>query len=356
MRHLTSRLAFSPQRQREGFQRIFARVRGFKVRQPDWSWDRAPARLTCCLLLAIMLTGLQEAVAQAVDGKTPDVVVDRESTLVIGRVSDDPKKHFPRMMKFGAYLAQRLSAHGVFAADVIIAPSPEALTLYLQEGRVDLVSETPFGAIRFIDEAGTEPLVREWKKGAAVYRSVLIKRKDHDVTTLSDLKGQKIVFEDAGSTSAYLLPAAILSQHGLELVPLVSIFDDVPKGKVGYLFGGSESGVVSNVVRGVADVGALSNLEWDAFARTPDGPRQKLEVFYVSEPILRSVILVRSGMDGELKQEIKRLLLNMNLDEPGRAAMKSFNRATRHDELDQEALDSLSRVRTLVPLLPRTPQ
>ena len=259
-------------------------------------------------------------------------------------------------MKFGVYLADRLGQNGIAGADALVAPTPEAMISNFLEGRVDIISETPFSAIRFIDEAEAEPLAREWKMGVPAYRSVLIRQKGNDVSELSNLKGRKIAFEDPGSTSAYLLPAAILRQHGLDLVPLASIFDDVPQDKVGYLFAGSEESVASAVARGLADVGALSNLDWDEFVRTPENLKERLEIFYESEPVFRSVILVRANLDEELKQQIKQLLFSMDGNEAGQAAMKAFNRATRYDELDQESLDSLSRVRALIPLILRLSQ
>lgn len=313
--------------------------------------QRAALRPVWGVIFTLVLGVSQGALAETTDDAIPNLVAPREQKLVIGRVSDDPKKHFSRMIRFGTYLAERLDRNGIVTADVLVALTPEALIRSLRDGRVDLVSETPFLAVRLIDEAGAEPLVREWKKGVPSYHSVLIQRMGNDVSELSDLKGRKIAFEDAGSTSAYLLPAAILKQQGLELTQLTSIFDKAPQNKVGFLFAGSEKGVVSAVARGLVDVGALSNLDWDELVRTPENLREQLKIFYESAPVLRSLILVRKGMDGNLKQRIKQLLLAMNENAAGQAAMKMFNRATRHDELDQDARDSLSRVRALIPLI-----
>ena len=265
---------------------------------------------TRCAALALMLIAVQATGVSAAD--TTAANATREQTLVIGRVSDDPKKHFPRLMKICGYLADRLAEQGVTAADVVITSSLQDMIRHLQEGRVDLVSETPFAAVRFMEEAGSEPVLREWKKGVPTYRSILIKLTDNPIKELSDLKGRKIVFEDAGSTSAYLLPAAILMQQGLEMVLLASITDEVPKDRVGYIFAGSESSVVSAVARGLVDVGALSNLDWDEIVQAPETLKSRLEIFYESEPVLRSVILVREDMRGQLKERIKELFLAMN--------------------------------------------
>ena len=312
--------------------------------------------MTRCLSLALLLAIFPGAIAQAKHISESETQIPREQTLVIGRISDDQKKHFSRMMNFGTYLAEDLHNHGIAAADVLIATTPDAMIENLRERQVDVVFESPFVAVRFIEEANAEPLARQWKKGVPTYHSVLIKRRDTDITELSDLRGRKIAFEDKGSTSAYLLPAAILAQHGQELILLESIFDDVPADKVGYLFAGSEKAVVSTVARGLADVGALSNLDWDGLLRTPAILKDKLEIFYESEPVLRSVVLVRAGLGADLKRRIRQRLFAMGDDAAGLEVMKEFNRTTRYDALDQQALDSLSRIRALIPLLPRLPQ
>ena len=42
----------------------------------------------------------------------------------------------------------------------------------LQDGHIDIVSETALSALLFEEEAGAEILLLEWKKGVAAYHTV----------------------------------------------------------------------------------------------------------------------------------------------------------------------------------------
>ena len=102
----------------------------------------------------------------------------KEQTIVIGRVSDDPMKHFPRLETFANYLAPRLESVGIAAVSVLIAKDNQQMITYLREGKVDLLSETALSALLFVEQAGAELLLREWKKGVPTYRTVLFTRAE----------------------------------------------------------------------------------------------------------------------------------------------------------------------------------
>ena len=101
----------------------------------------------------------------------------------------------------------------------------------LRRGEVDLISETPFSAFFLAAHGGGEIILREWKKGKASYYTVFIARKDSGIDSLADLRGKMIVFEDPGSTSAFLVPFIILREQGFEMVELASPRETPPAGR-----------------------------------------------------------------------------------------------------------------------------
>ena len=58
------------------------------------------------------------------------------------------------------------------------------------------------------------------------YQTVFYAAKDSGIKSLQDLKGRKNTFEDAGSTSGYLIPSTILSRQGFKLVPQSISFEE----------------------------------------------------------------------------------------------------------------------------------
>ena len=299
------------------------------------------------IFVVLAFAGLAAPVAAQTE-RTTTPSSERHRTIVVGRVSDDPKKHFSRLEKMATYLAQQLGDLGIDTGKVVLARNANSMTRLLREGKVDFISETPFSAIQFIEEGGAELLLREWKKGVAAYRTVFYSRKEDGVTSLADLRGKKVAFEDPGSTTAFLVPLAMLRLEGLDAVELSSIRDEPPADKVGYAFARSELNMALWVTRGIADAGAFSNLDWDDFSRTPNKPKQALRIFQSSKPIMRSVLLVRGGLQPEVKARIKEILLNMHTVPEGKDILNAYDKVKKYDEIEGEAAASLAHVRRMV--------
>ncbi len=296
------------------------------------------------LTLAVLSIGLLQSMAWAADSGTQ--IAKRNQALTIGRVSGDSVKTVRKLEPMVEYLVKRLSHLGITESATVVARSNPEMAGMLRSGRVDIVSETAFSALQFAEVADAQPLMREWKKGVASYRSVLITRADGGVTRLEDLRGRIIAFEDAGSTSGFLYPLAALRRAGLELVE-IEPGQEPPAGKVGYVFTNGEVNVAAWVARGLADAGAISNLDWDDIARTPNALKSSLRVFFEGDPILRSVLLVRGDLDPKIKAEIKSILESMHEDEEGRKVLKAYYKVKRYDAIAGPVAQDMDRLRAI---------
>ncbi len=303
------------------------------------------------VILVSLGTSGQVAAAASESGAAKPELSPREQTIVLGRVSANPKKDFPRIEMLARYLARRLDPLGITAWDVLVAKDNREMIGYLSEGKVDLVSEAVFSALLFFEEAGAEILLREWKKGAPWYHTVFITRKDSGIATLADLPGRKVAFEDPGSTTGFLLPLAILNRAGLETVELTSPRDGVPADKVGYAFAIEEVNIAIWVTRGLADAGAFGNHDWDSLAKTPAQLKEHLRIFRTSKPFIRQVILARRGLRPDVKARVKDILRGMNEDPEGADVLKAYYTVKKYDEIEGEAAKSLAEARRLFMLI-----
>jgi len=265
--------------------------------------------------------------------------------LVIGRISDEPHKHLESLRSMADYMAPRLVEFGVTGIDTVIAESPDRMRNMLEEGRVDLFSETAFVALDFMSEGIVKPLAREWKKGVAEYYSVIIVRKDSGLTALTDLTGRKFAFEDAGSTSGYLLPRVALEEAGLQLSRLPDPRNPVPRGMLGYSFAQGEVNVIAWVNRGLADAGAVSNLDWTEPDPAIAPLKNDLHIIHETEPIIRSLFLARQAVNDRLCDRITAILLSMRETSEGRAVLKEYFKVARFDRLDGNAAKGLEEAR-----------
>lgn len=267
--------------------------------------------------------------------------------LVIGRISQEPRKHYARLQAMADYLALQLAGRGVAGVDVVMVSSPDRMRKLLEEGKVDILSETPFVALE-LEEAGlVSLLLREWKKGVPEYRTLIVARRDGPVNELKDMVGHRFAFEDPGSTSGYLIPRAALEAASLSLTALDNPRDPVPEGMVGYSFARGEINVVAWVNRGLAEAGALSNLDWYSPKSAPEHLKQELKIIHETDPVIRSLLMVRSTMDGALQRELKEVLLHMHLTRDGRETLRSYFRVQKYDALEGDALAGLETARTI---------
>jgi len=288
--------------------------------------------------MAVLLLGL---------AVSPALAAESEQRLVLGRISSEPRKHIERLQAMADYLSVRLADQGIAGIDILVVETPERMGTLLREGKVDLFSETAFTALDLMADGVARPLLREWKSGVAEYHTVILARKDGGLTGLSDLAGRSFAFEDPGSTSGYLIPRVAMEEAGLRLVELANPRDPSPDGAVGYSFANGEINVVAWVNRGLADAGAISNLDWADPDTAPAMLRNDLVVIHETQPVIRSLILARESLDDGLAGRIVAILESMHESPEGRVAMKKYAKVARYDALEGDALKGLEAARTV---------
>lgn len=271
-----------------------------------------------------------------------------ECVLVIGRVSNNPRKDYPSLKALADYLVAGLRDVGINEAAVQFAEDSDRMAALLRAGAVDLVFDTVFPAIQYETEAGAKLLLREWRDGSPDYRSILFKRRGSPLTSLADLAGHKVAFERRGSTSAHFVPHAEIEAAGLRTRELVGPDREPNPGEVGYVFAGSENNIVVWVHRRLVDAGAFSDIDWDQPEDMPPALKRDLEIFHASAPLPRAVVIARHDLRPPVEQGIKRILLSATADPMGRIVLKNYKNVTKYDELVGEAAAGLVAARKLV--------
>ncbi len=277
-----------------------------------------------------------------------EVSTNRKNRLVIGRVSDNPKKHYKRVKAIVDYAATKLKDFGITEGAVLLCKNNEEVIKYLNEGKIDWVTETPFSAIIYANNCDVEIALRRWKKGVAEYKCVFFAQNESKIKSLDDLKGKKIAFEDQGSTSAYFWPKLILMETGFDLIELHSPKQAFSNDKTGYLFAGGELNISAWVYKGLADAGAFSNLDWDDIDDTPYAYKENLKLIYQSKPFPRAVELFSNRMKPELKNRIKEILLNAHNDPEAKEALTIYSKTTKFDKITEDIKTKLKEMEFLI--------
>ncbi|MBW8366935.1 MAG: phosphate/phosphite/phosphonate ABC transporter substrate-binding protein [Arenimonas sp.] len=269
-----------------------------------------------------------------------------DGVLVLGRISDDPRRHYEQLQPLLDYVVPRMRSVGITEGRVLMARDPQQMMSYLRRGKVDWVTETPGTGLLLADRAGARPLLLTERAGARDYRSVIFVRRDSGITELSQLLGRTIAFQSPSSTSAYLVPAMTLRAQGLPMSLMVSPLEGRDPGRLGYVFANTDANLSAWVHKRLVDAGGFSDQDWASLQRVSEVFRRDLVIIHTTEPVPRAMELVSSSLDPAVADRLKQVLLGASTDPQARDALRQFFRTTGFYEADantREQLDELRR-------------
>lgn len=269
-------------------------------------------------------------------------------TLVFGQISDDPKLHYQRLKPLLDYVVPRMREVGIKQGRILMAKNDRQMAGYLRNGRVDWVTETAASGILLRQRAGAVPLLRTDRSGAARYATVFFVRRDSRIASLDDLRGGTIAFQNPASTSAYYVPAYELLSRGLNLEILISPMDRPESAGVGYVFARTERNIATWVVKGLVDVGVMSDLDWKDANRMPRNYRQELRLLHTSKQFPRAMELVSAKMQPAVRERLKQVLLEARRDPAAAKAMEAFFRTTGFEPIDEQMRRELDYINAAV--------
>ena len=285
--------------------------------------------------LSLVLLFLASGLAQAADG-----------VLVLGRISDDPRRHYEQLQPLLDYVVPRMRSVGITEGRVLMARDPQQMMSYLRRNKVDWVTETPGTGLLLADRAGARPLLLTERSGSREYRSVIFTRRDSGITNLSQLLGKTVAFQSPSSTSAYLVPAMVLREQGLPMSLMVSPLEGADAGSVGYVFANTDANLAAWVHKKLVDAGGFSDQDWASLQRVSEAFRRDLVIIHTTEPVPRAMEVVSAGMPPAVAERLKQVLLGASSDPQARDALRQFFRTTGFYEVDavnQARLDKLRR-------------
>lgn len=253
-------------------------------------------------------------------------------TLSLGLVSETDRKEIEEHFRdFVRYVARKLSAGSEIEGKVVVAATSFDLAKLLEQRKVDFYMESayPTYVINSVHGAG-RLLLRRWKSGLAEYYSVIFTKRGSEVKRLEDLMGKTFVFEDASSTSGYLLPKLFMQRQGLKLTEKSRLSPDSARQEVGYFFARSQEKLVDAVLTKQAAAGAFSNDDLDALEE-----KKKAEIVALAQTdrLPRHLLSVRSDLAPGLVSRLEKILLAADDDAEGRKILQKTDGTTKFDIL-----------------------
>lgn len=276
---------------------------------------------------------------------SPAHAVDDEHVLVLGRISDDPKTHYEQLKPLLDYVVPRMAGVGIREGRILMARDTQQMASYLRRGRVDWVTETSGTGVALEARAGAKLLLMTERDGVSHYRTVFFARRDSGITSLDQLRGRSVAFQNVASTSAYFVPASELLDRGMRLELLMSPMDKPGTDTVGYVFARSELNIANWVHKRLVDVGVMSNIDWDNPQRVPPSYRSELQVVRTTPEYPRAVEVVRGDLDPRVEARLREVLIEAAQDPDARDALLRFFKTTRFLPLDPASEHALQYLR-----------
>jgi phosphonate transport system substrate-binding protein len=176
-------------------------------------------------------------------------------------------------------------------------------------GLIDLTFSNPFIYTKVADRYGARAFARIVEpQGQENFRGQIICRADnHNIKTMADLKGKRLIAVDPTSAGGYLYPWGLILENGLRKEDFSEItFAPGP--------GGKQEKVVMAVYSGKYDVGLIREGTLNILKNKID--LTKIRVLAYSPWYPGWVYAARKGLDPALVEKIKQALLALNMNNP----------------------------------------
>jgi phosphonate transport system substrate-binding protein len=287
-------------------------------------------------LLGILLLGL----AACSDSSAPKKVSleKREATVPsVGRNGEQsiriavggmitPREGFVYYRGFLDYVGKKLGRQVEF----IDRENYREINQLLSSGNVDVAFVCSGPYVEGHREFGLELLAAPQAYGQVVYYAYIIVPRDSSITKFEGLKGRTFAFADPDSNSGHLVPEYMLAKMG---ETPDSFFSK-------YIFTYAHDKSIKAVAQGIVDGASVDSLIWDYADKLNPQFTSKTKIIRKSAPYAIPPVVVRPGLDGDLKKALKRVFLAANADPEGKELLNKMM-IDRFVEIDDKAYDSI---------------
>lgn len=260
---------------------------------------------------ALLLLGVALAHAAPARAEPPP----RRAELVIGLIPE--MNIFAQKARFrllGDYLGRKIKVPVRF---MMLSRYGNILESFDAE-RLDGAFFGSFTGVLAIERLGVVPLARPVNlDGSSTYHGHVFVRKDSGLRKAADLRGKRMAFVDRATTAGYVFPLAWLREQGIRIRGPEKFFSE-------FYFTGSHDAAIVAVLEGKADVGAAKHSVFDRLRREDPRVDRDLVVLANSPPVPSNGLCVRADLEPDLREALRRALLDLERDPAGAAVLAQF--------------------------------
>ncbi|GAB4484419.1 MAG: phosphate/phosphite/phosphonate ABC transporter substrate-binding protein [Thermodesulfovibrionales bacterium] len=215
-----------------------------------------------------------------------------------------PKQGFGYYRDFLDYIGRKTGRH----IDFVDREDYAEINRLVQKGEVDLAFVCGGPYVDGHRDFGMEILAAPRAYGDTVYYSYIIVHKDSPFLTFDDLRGKRFAFTDPLSNTGKLAPTFMLAKR-----------NETPESFFrSTVFTKSHDKSIKAVAQKIVDAAAVDSLIWEYENRTNPEFTSKTRIIEKSPPYGIPPVVVRHGIDPQLKEQLRAVFLNAHLDPDGR--------------------------------------
>lgn len=243
-----------------------------------------------CLMGVVALSGCSGPSADVAEKASP-------SKLIVALLPDEDAA---TIVQDNQGLAQHLEESLNKEIELIVTTDYSSMIEAASNGRLDLAYFGPLSYVLAKTKSDLEPFAARLKDGSTSYTSIIIGNVEAGIDDFDDIEGTTVAFGDPASTSSRLFPELTLANQGL-------------KSGENYeaVFLGAHDAVALAVQNGNAEAGGLSRPIFESLVEKGTIDPDKVTIVAESDPIPQYPWTMRSGLDPELKAEIRTAFLSL---------------------------------------------
>ena len=207
----------------------------------------------------------------------------------------------------------------------------------LRTGEVDMAFVCTSSYLIGKRQFGLELLAAPQVNGEAAYHARLIVPATSSAQTLDDLRGRVFAFTDPTSFTGRVYPTYLLKEMGEQPETFFSRT----------FFTYSHDDAIRAVADGLADGASVDSLVLDFALKRDPSLAQKIRVIHTSPPFGIPPVVVSPSVRPQLRAELLDLLLKMDMDNTGRAALQALD-YDRFVLIDDQSYQSAGKIESAV--------
>ncbi len=181
---------------------------------------------------------------------------------------------------------------------------------------------------------GMELLVAPKAYGETVYYSYIIVPKESNAKSFEDLRGKRFAFTDPLSNSGKLVPTYMLGKMNETPDSFFKSYD--------FTYAHDKS--IQAVAEGLVDAAAVDSLIWEYTNRVDPEFTSRTRIIKKSPPYGIPPVVIRKGLNPEIKEKLRTILLTVHKDSKGREILKGMM-VERFVRIEDSSYDSIREMK-----------